>query len=685
MDERIGQQFGNYRLGDLLGEGAFAKVYLGEHIHLGSHVAIKILDTKLISHNQDAFLREARTIAGLEHASIIQVLDCGIQNGIPFLIMSYAPHGTLRQRHPSGSILPIEAVIVYVQQISSALQYAHDRKLIHRDVKPENMLLGRNNEVLLSDFGIALISSSTSSQSTKGAAGTASYMAPEQIMGKPCAASDQYALGVVIYEWLCGERPFRGSLTEVCAQHLYAPLPPFSQYPNISVPPEVEAVVMKALSKEASQRFAHIQDFAAALEEGYQYAKTGPLRERPQALSEKTTFRNNSLAGDDGYAPTEISEANKPTALKLNSSPTSSPVHSNNDPTALKLNSDPTSRSVYQDNDPTALKIQSGTINSNRREELAALRTRMSSQTHINQPPAYIPATVAAPMYPATPALPLTGCVPRRSSGKTSIVMIACLIVLLLLVASPFAYNFLLSSWQAAQANSPSSRATSHTPQYQSTATSGHMGTSTSTQVTSTPTQPAQTAQRQLTATQTQSQTVPTTGTKQQPAVKASGTLVVTCRAADAPLTIPAGTVFTGNDGVQVTTALVTANCNIALSTTVSAHASQPGAGGNIAANDMNQPYSGYSINNPAAFAGGQDAATSPVVKQSDIDGAASPLKTSTQQKASTDLKNQLYANEHLVGTPQCTSNVSSNHNAGDVAANVTVTVETTCTGTAST
>src|SRR5207245_5201128 len=106
---------------------------------------------------------------------------------------------------------------------ADALQFAHEQRVIHRDVKPENMLLGRREEVLLSDFGIATVANSTASLSAQGTFGTIGYMAPEQIEGHPRAASDQYALGVVVYEWLCGERPFDGSITEVMLQHLSMP------------------------------------------------------------------------------------------------------------------------------------------------------------------------------------------------------------------------------------------------------------------------------------------------------------------------------------------------------------------------------------------------------------------------------------------------------------------------------
>src|SRR5437899_5392540 len=164
MIGRVGQQLGNYRLIRLLGQGGFAEVYLGEHIHLNTLAAVKVLHTQLTSHDTESFRTEARTIAHLEHPHIVRVLEFGLENNIPFLIMSYAPNGTLREHHPRGTILPLTTILSYIKPIADALQYAHDEKLIHRDIKQENMLLGRRNEVLLSEFGIALVTQSSRQQ-----------------------------------------------------------------------------------------------------------------------------------------------------------------------------------------------------------------------------------------------------------------------------------------------------------------------------------------------------------------------------------------------------------------------------------------------------------------------------------------------------------------------------------------
>ena len=264
--DRVGQRFGNYRLSRLLGQGGFAEVYLGEHIYLDTHTAIKVLHTQLVGQDVEQFRQEARTIAHLEHPHIVRLLDFGVEGTTPYLIMSYAPNGTMRDRYPKGTRLPLQQVVVYVKQIAQALQYAHDRKIIHRDIKPENMLFGPEDQVVLSDFGIALVSQSSRYQQPNDMAGTIAYMAPEQIEAHPRSASDQYSLGIVIYEWLCGERPFHGSFTEIAVkQQLVAPASLCEKVPDLSS--DVEQVVMTALAKDPKGRFGSMRALATALEQ----------------------------------------------------------------------------------------------------------------------------------------------------------------------------------------------------------------------------------------------------------------------------------------------------------------------------------------------------------------------------------------------------------------------------------
>lgn len=282
MPDRHGQEIGSYRLLDLLGKGGFAEVYLGEHLHLqGRQAALKFL-SKIDTESINDFLEEARKISKLEHPHIVQVLDYGVQENTPYLVMSHAPGGSLRTHIPRGTRLPLATVLCYVQQVAQALQYVHDHKLIHRDVKPHNMLLGAKGDVLLSDFGIAVVARTTSFEASQGMVGTIAYMAPEQSKGYPCYASDQYALGIVVYEWLTGNCPFHGTFFEVLAQHSNAnPRPLRDIVPEL--PPAVEQVVLKALAKKPQDRFPSVQDFASALE-----AACTPSKEKEEIARKPT-------------------------------------------------------------------------------------------------------------------------------------------------------------------------------------------------------------------------------------------------------------------------------------------------------------------------------------------------------------------------------------------------------------
>ncbi|HZT99341.1 MAG TPA: serine/threonine-protein kinase [Ktedonobacteraceae bacterium] len=250
MAKREEQQFGNYQLLKLLSQNDFAEVYLGEHIRLDTKAIIKLLHANVA-------LDEVAVFHHLVHRNIVRVLDFGMEasTGNPYLIMDYSPNGTLRERHPEGTRLPLPTMVAYVRQIAAALQYAHDKGVVHLDVKPENILIGQNDELLLSDFSIAR-------QSPTGS--TSYYMAPEQIEGNPGPASDQYALAMMVYEWLYGQPPSRGSDASGQRQHMHGRVPSLSK--QFSISPAVERVVLKALARRPKQRFASVGAFAIALE-----------------------------------------------------------------------------------------------------------------------------------------------------------------------------------------------------------------------------------------------------------------------------------------------------------------------------------------------------------------------------------------------------------------------------------
>jgi len=326
MNDLVGQQLGNYRLIKLLGSGSYGDVYFGEHLILsGRLVAIKVLHGSIDQIGErESFLREAQVLAKLQHSSILSILDAGIYNSFPYLVTEYAPNGNVHRRYPTGTKLLLNDIVVLTKQVAAALQYAHDQALIHRDVKPENMLLNAEDAVLLSDFGIA-VTASTSSQGTQNLAGTIPYMAPEQIRGKAVRASDQYSLGVVIYEWLCGRRPFEGSFTEIASQHLFLP-PPTLHEVIATISPEIEHVVMKALSKTPEQRFPSIAEFAIALEEASRLVTFSPIEESITLIQEPTDVRENT---NPPTMPLTVNEAigeNLPVSIKMIGEVKESPV-----------------------------------------------------------------------------------------------------------------------------------------------------------------------------------------------------------------------------------------------------------------------------------------------------------------------------------------------------------------------
>ncbi|MGH2497084.1 MAG: serine/threonine-protein kinase, partial [Ktedonobacteraceae bacterium] len=291
---------GNYRIMRLLGKGGFAAVYLCKHQYIRTLAAIKVLRSGMDESEEISFYAEARMAASLIHPHIVRVLEFGVEGHRPYLVMDYAPNGTLRQLYPFGSRMKPRALVKYVEQIAGALQYVHNRGLVHRDIKPENLLLGDNNQVLLSDFGISINAHKTASRAEM-IAGTAAYMAPELIEGEACFASDQYALGVVIYEWLCGVWPFQGDSDEILDQHLYD-FPPRLRERVPTISPEVEEVVLKALAKNPQDRFGSVLEFAAALKAAFGY-RTAMHKAQSYAPASRSTSTSGKATASKKQQP----------------------------------------------------------------------------------------------------------------------------------------------------------------------------------------------------------------------------------------------------------------------------------------------------------------------------------------------------------------------------------------------
>jgi len=226
-----GQNLGRYHIIEPLGQGGMASVYKAYDTSLERNVAIKIIRADMEEGNEGEFLkrfqREARALAQLDHPYILKVLDYGEQDGVPYLVMPFVPSGTLKQK--MGAAMPYQQAAALLAPIARALEYAHEQKIIHRDVKPANILMSQSGAPLLSDFGIAkIIAGSGSTQLTVAGVGigTPDYMAPEQWMGVADPGTDIYSLGVVFYEMVTGHRPYTADTpAAVMIKHLRDPSP----------------------------------------------------------------------------------------------------------------------------------------------------------------------------------------------------------------------------------------------------------------------------------------------------------------------------------------------------------------------------------------------------------------------------------------------------------------------------
>ena len=271
----IGQTLGRYQLLKELGRGGFATVYQGYDAGLERYVALKVLHPELTRDEVALrrFQREATAVARMRHANIIIVYEFGEADGSAFIVMEYVEGDTLKAR--LGKSLPLAEVQRIISDVASALEYAHNRGVIHRDIKPANILITTENQVVLADFGIALLAQNSSSL-TRGLLGTPQYMAPEQALGEPIdARSDMYALGIVLFEMLAGQPPFRGdSPLATLALQVNAPLPKLRSL-NPAVPEAVEAMIERALAKDPAQRYPSAAEFRAALIAASEEAREG--------------------------------------------------------------------------------------------------------------------------------------------------------------------------------------------------------------------------------------------------------------------------------------------------------------------------------------------------------------------------------------------------------------------------
>ncbi len=267
-DTLIDQVFdGRYRVVRKLGAGGMANVYLAEDQELGRRVAIKMLDDR---HSQDEqfverFRREAKNAAGLSHPNIVSIYDRGEAEGTYYIAMEYLEGRTLKELLVARGPTPLAVAIDYTRQILAALGFAHRNGIVHRDIKPHNVVVAPDGRLKVTDFGIARAGASQMTE-TGSIIGTAQYLSPEQAKGAPVTpASDIYSVGIVLYEMLTGSVPFTGDTPlEIAMKHLSAiPEPPSEKRPEI--PHELDSIILRALAKDPADRYQGADEMDADL------------------------------------------------------------------------------------------------------------------------------------------------------------------------------------------------------------------------------------------------------------------------------------------------------------------------------------------------------------------------------------------------------------------------------------
>ncbi len=265
----IGKTIGNYQIVEEIGRGGMGTVYRAQQPSLNRSVAIKILAPNLAQDKEffDRFKQEALATAALDHPNIIHVYDAGEKNEIHYIAMEYIGGGNLftRMKKLGGPMPPLEA-IAFASQIAAALDYAHRRNIVHRDVKPSNILLDPEGRAVLSDLGIARALEGTRLTHTGITMGTPEDMSPEQAEGKPLdGRADLYSLGVVLFEMLTGRTPFQADTPLVMLYKQIHDPPPDPTKVNSKIPKKLGAVLQKSLAKDPAKRFANGQQMATAL------------------------------------------------------------------------------------------------------------------------------------------------------------------------------------------------------------------------------------------------------------------------------------------------------------------------------------------------------------------------------------------------------------------------------------
>ena len=306
---------GRYKVLRKLGAGGMANVYLAEDEDLGRRVAIKILHERFAQDETflERFRREAESAASLSHPNIVSIYDRGEVEDHPYIAMELLEGRSLKDVIRTVGPLPVAKAIAYTQQILSALRFSHRNGIIHRDIKPHNILVGSEERLTVTDFGIARAGASQMTE-VGSIMGTAQYLSPEQARGGTVtAASDTYSVGVVLYEMLSGELPFNGDTpVEIAMKHLNDPPKPPSEV-AAGIPEELDLVVLRSLAKKPAGRYTSADDFSEELGHvGAGLPVSSRTSEAATAVLAGAAVGAGTLAATQATAPTRVVEPRRP-------------------------------------------------------------------------------------------------------------------------------------------------------------------------------------------------------------------------------------------------------------------------------------------------------------------------------------------------------------------------------------
>jgi len=321
MSFNIGENVGPYRIIEQLGQGGMATVFKAYHASLDRYVALKVLHPAFREDQTftSRFQREARVVARLEHPNIVPIYDYSEYESRPFLVMKYIEGDTLKARLNQGP-LTSEEIERVVNSVGSALAYAHKQGILHRDVKPSNVMIAKDGTMYLADFGLARIADAgESTMSSDSIMGTPQYISPEQAMGVKDldAGTDIYSFGVMLYEMVVGQVPFSADTPfSIIHDHIYTPLPLPTKV-NPKVPEPVQRVLLKALAKNRLDRYTSTEELMTAFKQAWTEAgvpmEGTAIVMRSTSLKEKTDSKNQSVPAD------------RPTAVEKNRATQRSP------------------------------------------------------------------------------------------------------------------------------------------------------------------------------------------------------------------------------------------------------------------------------------------------------------------------------------------------------------------------